>query len=125
MVWDEPRFAWKITSLCGIIQYIFCKKDTRNFLFKNSVVHVLKKILLVKLTNVLNCHAEFEHNLSSSLFTAVVYVSRPQVCLRFFQWLKTVEQRICLKFCIANKISYAEALKMLGKVYGKSCISKT
>lgn len=38
---------------------------------------------------------------------------------------KNIEQRICLKFCIANGISCAEALKMLHKAYGESTLSKT
>lgn len=36
-----------------------------------------------------------------------------------------VDQRVCLKFCVANKISCAESLKMLQKTYGTSCMSKT
>lgn len=36
-----------------------------------------------------------------------------------------IEQRICLKFCIANRISCAESLKMLQKAYGESTLSKT
>ncbi|CAK9827766.1 Mariner Mos1 transposase [Anthophora retusa] len=36
-----------------------------------------------------------------------------------------VEQRVCLKFCFSNKISCAEALKMLAVAYGDSTISKT
>ena len=38
---------------------------------------------------------------------------------------KNIEQRICLKFCIANEISFAESLKMLQKAYGESTLSKT
>ena len=38
---------------------------------------------------------------------------------------KNIEQRICLKFCIANGISCAESLKMLQKAYGESTLSKT
>ena len=38
---------------------------------------------------------------------------------------KNIEQRICLKFCIANGISCAKALKMLHKAYGESTLSKT
>ena len=38
---------------------------------------------------------------------------------------KNIEQRICLKFCIANGISFAESLKMLQKAYGESTLSKT
>ena len=38
---------------------------------------------------------------------------------------KNIEQRICLKFCISNGISYAESLKMLQKAYGESTLSKT
>lgn len=36
-----------------------------------------------------------------------------------------VEQRICLKFCVANEISCASALKMLNKAFGESSMSKT
>ena len=38
---------------------------------------------------------------------------------------KNIEQRICLKFCIANGISCAESLKRLQKAYGESTLSKT
>ena len=38
---------------------------------------------------------------------------------------KNIEQRICLKSCIANGISFAESLKMLQKAYGESNLSKT
>ena len=38
---------------------------------------------------------------------------------------KNIEQRIYLKFCIANGISCAESLKMLQKAYDKSTLSKT
>ena len=38
---------------------------------------------------------------------------------------KNIEQRICLKLCIANGISYAESLKMLEKVYREPTLSKT
>ena len=37
---------------------------------------------------------------------------------------KNIEQRICLKFCIAYGISCAESLKMLEKAYGESTLSK-
>ena len=35
---------------------------------------------------------------------------------------KNIEQRICLKFCIANAISCAESLEMLQKAYGESTL---
>lgn len=38
---------------------------------------------------------------------------------------KTVEQRICLKFCVYNKIPCVKAYQMLEKAYGDSCLSKT
>ena len=38
---------------------------------------------------------------------------------------KNIEQRICLKFCIANGISCAESLKMSQKAYGESTLLKT
>jgi len=31
---------------------------------------------------------------------------------------KTIEQRICLKFCVTNEISFTNAFKMLQKAYG-------
>ena len=37
---------------------------------------------------------------------------------------KNIEQQICLKFCIANGISYAESLKMLVKAYGELILLK-
>lgn len=37
----------------------------------------------------------------------------------------TIEQRVCLKFCVANGISCANSLKMLEKCYGQSVLSKT
>ena len=33
---------------------------------------------------------------------------------------KNIEQRVCLKFCVSNDISCADALKMLQKAYGNS-----
>lgn len=36
-----------------------------------------------------------------------------------------IEQRVCLKFCVANEISCAESLKMLQKAFGDSAMSKT
>lgn len=38
---------------------------------------------------------------------------------------KTAEQRICLKFCVSNKIPCVEAYNMLKKAFGDSCLSKT
>ena len=38
---------------------------------------------------------------------------------------QNIEQRIYLKFCIANGISCAESLQMLQKAYGESTSSKT
>ena len=52
-------------------------------------------------------------------------VSLSQVCFAIFLMVKNIEQRICLKFCIANGISCAESLKMLQKAYGESTLSKT
>ncbi|CAK9829703.1 Protein GVQW3 [Anthophora retusa] len=37
----------------------------------------------------------------------------------------SVEQRVCLKFCIANDISCSESLRMLQKAFGDSALSKT
>lgn len=38
---------------------------------------------------------------------------------------KNIEQRICIKFCLKNEISCADALKMLQKCYGDETISKS
>lgn len=38
---------------------------------------------------------------------------------------KNIEQRVCIKFCVANEISCAEALKMLQKAFGDCVMSKT
>lgn len=35
-----------------------------------------------------------------------------------------VEQRVCLKFCYSNGISAMDAMKMLQKAYGESCLSR-
>ena len=51
-------------------------------------------------------------------------VSLSQVCFEIFPMGKNIEQRICLKFCIANEISCTESLKMLQKAYGESTLSK-
>ena len=52
-------------------------------------------------------------------------VSLSQVYFAIFTNDKNIEQRICLKFCIANGISCAESLKILQKAYGESTLSKT
>ncbi|XP_037932807.1 protein GVQW3-like [Teleopsis dalmanni] len=36
----------------------------------------------------------------------------------------SVEQRVCLKFCVLNEISCVEALKMVQKAYGDSSLSR-
>lgn len=40
---------------------------------------------------------------------------------QIFTMSKNIEQRICLKFCVANEISFTNAFKMLQKVYGNDC----
>ena len=52
-------------------------------------------------------------------------VSLSQVGFAIFPMDKNIEQRICLKFCIANGISCVESLKMLEKAYGELTLSKT
>ena len=68
---------------------------------------------------------EFERDLSFSLFTVLDVVSLSQVCFAIFSMDKNIEQRICLKFCIANGILCVESLKMLQQAYGESTFSKT
>ena len=68
---------------------------------------------------------EFEGDLSVSLFTVLDVVSLSQVCLAILPMDKNIEQRIYLKFCIANGILCAESLKMLQRAYGVSTLSKT
>ena len=68
---------------------------------------------------------EFERDLPFSLFTVLDVISLSQLCLAIFSFDKNIEQRICLKFCIANGILRAESLKMLQKVYSESTSSKT
>ena len=46
------------------------------------------------------------------------------MCFAIFPMDKNIEQRICLKFCIANGCSCAESLKMLQKAYGESTLLK-
>lgn len=38
---------------------------------------------------------------------------------------KKIEQRVCLKFCVANGIKASESFKMLQKCYGESTLSKS
>ena len=38
---------------------------------------------------------------------------------------KKLEQRVCLKFCVANGITATESLKMLQKCFGETTISRT
>ena len=42
-----------------------------------------------------------------------------------FTMNEVIEQRVCLKFCVANEISCADLLKMLEKTYAESVLSKT
>ena len=63
-----------------------------------SVVYILSK------------NVEFERDLPFSLFTVLNVVSLSQVCFAIFPMDKNIEQRIILKFCIANGISCAESL---------------
>ena len=63
--------------------------------------------------------------LSFILFIVLDVVSLSRVCFVIFPVDKDIEQRICLKFCIANGISCVESLKMLQKAYGESTLSKT
>lgn len=44
---------------------------------------------------------------------------------RFFTMDDYIEQRICLKFCVANGFPCADALKMLLKAFGDNALSET
>ena len=52
-------------------------------------------------------------------------VSLSQVCFAICPMDKNIEERICFKFWIANRISCAESVKMLQKAYSESTWSKT
>ena len=75
-------------------------------------------------TTVLYTDVEFERVLSFSLFTLLHIVSLSQVCFAIFPIDKDIEQRICLKICIANGISCAKSLKMLQTTDSESPLSK-
>ena len=68
---------------------------------------------------------KFERDLSTSVFTTAISISRPQKCSANFTMEKIVDQRVCLKFCLTNKFSSADSLKMLKKAFGDNCMSKT
>ncbi|EFN80432.1 hypothetical protein EAI_02884, partial [Harpegnathos saltator] len=36
-----------------------------------------------------------------------------------------VDQRICIKFCVANQINFTQTLGMLRKTYLEDCLSRT
>lgn len=61
--------------------------------------------------------------MSFSLCVAVVLVGR-EICVQRFLTInemdKNIDQKICLKFCLGNEISCAEAYKMLEKAFGES-----
>ena len=38
---------------------------------------------------------------------------------------ENLEQRACIKFCVANGFKCSETLKMLEKAFGESCLGKT
>ena len=42
-----------------------------------------------------------------------------------FNYGKTIEQRVCLKFCVSNGITATESLKMLQKCFGESTLPRT
>ena len=52
-------------------------------------------------------------------------VTLSQEFFAIFPMDNNIEQRICLKFCIADGISCAESLKMLKKAYDELTLSKT
>ena len=61
---------------------------------------------------------ELERDLAFNLFTVLVVVSLSQVCFVIFPMDTTMEQRMSLKFYIANGIP-------LQKAYGEPILSKT
>lgn len=67
----------------------------------------------------------FQRHPPFSLFVSVIYIGLPLVRSSNFIMDKIVEQRVCLKFCVLNEMSCADALKLLQKAYGNSSISET
>ena len=59
------------------------------------------------------------------MFKVLDVVSLSQVCFAIFPMNKNIEERICLKFSIANGMSCADSLEMLENAYGVSTLSKT
>ena len=64
-----------------------------------------------------------------SMSLSVIYLRwrllADQECIfRFFTMSDLIEQRSAIKFCLRNKISAAETLRMLPKAFGNSTMSK-
>ncbi len=76
-------------------------------------------------TTILYSAAEIERHLSISLFWHLIISVNRRCALRFSLWEKNIEQSICLKFCVLNRISCAESLKMLQKGLWRVCFRKT
>jgi len=96
--------------MLSIGQTVFCSKNTRNYLFKRNGLNQNQNFFLpLSRHNYTRLSRSF--NVSISVFTAAVYVNRLLVFTAIFTMSKNQEQRICLKFCVSNKISYIVTLK--------------
>ena len=101
------------------------KQRFSSIIAESPLKEIVKNLFDAKLAPLLYTGVEFERDLSFTVFTVLDVVSFSQVCFAIFPMDKNIEQRICLKFCIANGISCAESLKMLEKVYSEPTLSKT
>ena len=105
-------------------KYILSKKVPGIDHSKSPLKEIVKNIFdskLAPLSSILTWSSRAICHLVCSQFLMSVYLK----CVsRLSQWIE-ISNRVCLKFCIANGISWAESLKMLQKAYGESNLSKT
>lgn len=55
----------------------------------------------------------------------MVFVRRWLLFTVIFMMSKSIDQRICIKFCVVNQINFTQTLEMLRKAYLEDCLSRT